>query len=92
MSDTTIQTIKTMLAHLDDAKKYQSLRDVLQTLPAPDVAAVFEDLPPEKLPVLYRLCPKDLAAEIFAELTPETQQSLIEGLSDKELTLFSVAF
>ena len=50
MSDTTIQTIKTMLAHLDDAKKYQSLRDVLQTLPAPDVAAVFEDLPPEKLP------------------------------------------
>ena len=47
MSDTTIQTIKTMLAHLDDAKKYQSLRDVLQTLPAPDVAAVFEDLPPE---------------------------------------------
>lgn len=85
MSDTTIQTIKTMLAHLDDAKKYQSLRDVLQTLPAPDVAAVFEDLPPEKLPVLYRLCPKDLAAEIFAELTPETQQSLIEGLSDKEL-------
>ena len=85
MSDTTIQTIKTMLAHLDDAKKYQSLRDVLQTLPAPDVAAVFEDLPPEKLPVLYRLCPKNLAAEIFAELTPETQQSLIEGLSDKEL-------
>lgn len=85
MSDTTIQTIKTMLAHLDDAKKYQSLRDVLQTLPAPDVAAVFEDLPPEKLPVLYRLCPKDLAAEIFAELTPETQQSLIEGLSDREL-------
>ena len=85
MSDTTIQTIKTMLAHLDDAKKYQSLRDVLQTLPAPDVAAVFEDLPPEKLPVLYRLCPKNLAAEIFAELPPETQQSLIEGLSDKEL-------
>ena len=74
-----------MLAHLDDAKKYQSLRDVLQTLPAPDVAAVFEDLQPEKLPVLYRLCPKDLAAEIFAELTPETQQSLIEGLSDREL-------
>ena len=87
MSDTTIQTIKTMLAHLDDAKKYQSLRDVLQTLPAPDVAAVFEDLQPEKLPVLYRLCPKDLAAEIFAELTPETQQSLIEGLSDRELKL-----
>ena len=49
------------------------------------LAAVFEDLPPEKLPVLFRLCPKDLAAEIFAELTPETQQNLIDGLTDKEL-------
>ena len=46
---------------------------------------MFEDLPPEKLPVLFRLCPKDLAAEIFAELTPETQQDLIDGLTDKEL-------
>ena len=72
MSDTTIQTLKTMLANLDDAKKYQSLRDVMQTLPAPDLAAVFEDLPAEKMPVIFRLCPKDLAAEVFAELTPET--------------------
>ena len=85
MSDTAILTLRTMLANLDDAKKYQSLRDVMSTLPAPDLAAVFEDLPPEKLPVLFRLCPKDLAAEIFAELTPETQQDLIDGLTDKEL-------
>lgn len=85
MSDTAIMTLKTMLAHLDDAKKYQSLRDVMETLPAPDLAAVFEDLPTEKLPVLFRLCPKDLAAEIFAELTPETQQALIDGLTDTEL-------
>ena len=35
MAHTTIETLKTMLAHLDDAKKYQSLRDVLQSLPAP---------------------------------------------------------
>lgn len=85
MSDTTINTLKTMLANLDDAKKYQSLRDVMQTLPAVDLAAVFEDLPPEKMPVIFRLCPKDLAAEVFAELTPDTQQTLIEGLTDKEI-------
>ena len=46
MSDTAILTLRTMLANLDDAKKYQSLRDVMSTLPAPDLAAVFEDLPP----------------------------------------------
>ena len=42
MSDTAILTLRTMLANLDDAKKYQSLRDVMSTLPAPDLAAVFE--------------------------------------------------
>ena len=85
MSDTAILTLRTMLANLDDAKKYQSLRDVMSTLPAPDLAAVFEDLPAEKLPVLFRLCPKDLAADVFAELTPATQQQLIDGLTDTEL-------
>ena len=39
MSDTTIATLRAMLANLDDAKKYQSLRDVMSTLPAPDLAA-----------------------------------------------------
>ena len=87
MSDTAIQTLKNMLAHLDDAKKYQSLRDVMETINAPDLAAVFEDLPPEKMPVLFRLCPKDLAAEVFAELTSEAQSALIQGLSDKELKI-----
>ena len=85
MSEISIDTLKTMLANLDDAKKYQSLRDVMETLPAPDLAAVFEDLPTEKLPVLFRLCPKDLAADVFAELTPATQQQLIDGLTDTEL-------
>ncbi|MEE0543262.1 MAG: magnesium transporter [Faecalibacterium sp.] len=85
MSEISIDTLKTMLANLDDAKKYQSLRDVMETLPAPDLAAVFEDLPEEKLPVLFRLCPKDLAADVFAELTPATQQQLIDGLTDTEL-------
>ena len=85
MANNTIAVLRQMLASLDDAKKYQSLRDVMETLPAPDLAAVFEDLPEEKLPVLFRLCPKDLAADVFAELTPATQQQLIDGLTDTEL-------
>ena len=85
MSDTAILTLRTMLANLDDAKKYQSLRDVMSTMNAPDLAAVFEDLPEEKMPVLFRLCPKDLAADVFAELSSETQEALIRGLTDREL-------
>ena len=85
MPNATIAMLRNMLASLDDAKKYQSLRDVMSTMNAADLAAVFEDLPPEKMPVLFRLCPKDLAADVFAELSPETQQALINGLTDREL-------
>ena len=85
MPNATIAMLRNMLASLDDAKKYQSLRDVMSTMNAADLAAVFEDLPLEKMPVLFRLCPKDLAADVFAELSPETQQALINGLTDREL-------
>ena len=54
MANNTIAVLRQMLASLDDAKKYQSLRDVMSTMNAPDLAAVFEDLPEEKMPVLFR--------------------------------------
>ncbi|MGN0975530.1 MAG: magnesium transporter [Gemmiger sp.] len=87
MSNATVAVLKNMLSNLDDAKKYQSLRDVMSAMNAPDLAAVLEDLPEEKMPVLFRLMPKDLAAEVFAELNPETQEALIRGLTDRELKL-----
>ena len=78
-------TLKNILENLDDARKYQSLRDVLRDIPAVDLAAVFEELPKEKMPILFRLCQKDQAAELFAELSAQAQKKLIDGLSDTEL-------
>ena len=90
MANNTIAVLRQMLASLDDAKKYQSLRDVMSTMNAPDLAAVFEDLPEEKMPVLFRLCPKDLAADVFAVLSSETQEALIRGLTDREPSPYSI--
>ena len=39
----------------------------------------------DKLPLLFRLLPKELAAETFVEMDPETQELLIQGFSDNEL-------
>ena len=38
MANNTIAVLRQMLASLDDAKKYQSLRDVMSTMNAPDLA------------------------------------------------------
>ena len=42
-------------------------------------------LPEDRLPLLYRLLPKELAAEVFVEMEPEEQELLIKSFSDTEL-------
>ena len=50
-----------------------------------DIAAIFDELEESKLPLLFRLLPKELAAETFVEMEPEAQELLIRGFSDSEL-------
>ena len=78
-------TLQKTIRKLLDEKKYQTLKDVLVTLEPADISAVFEELDEERTPLLFRLLPKELAAETFAELEPESQELLIRGFSDREL-------
>ena len=73
------------LVSLLEEKKYPTLRDVLVTLNPADIAALFEELPADRLPLLFRLLPKELAAETFVEMEPDEQELLIRGFSDNEL-------
>ncbi len=75
---------KTIVAMLED-KKYAALREILETMNPVDVAQVFSELEERKIPLLFRLLPKELAAEAFAEMDPDNQQLLIQGFSDNEL-------
>ncbi len=78
-------SVDRMLAALLEEKKYTSIRDVLITMNPADIAAVFEELDQRQLSLLYRLLPKELAAETFVEMDPENQQQLIRSFSDSEL-------
>ncbi len=75
---------RTLTALLED-KKYTSIRDVLITMNPADIAAVFEEMDQRQLSLMYRLLPKELAAETFVEMDPENQQQLIRSFSDSEL-------
>ncbi len=75
---------KTILSMLEE-KKYAVLRDVLNTMNPADIAEIFSELEQRQIPLLFRLLPKELAAEAFAEMEPEEQEVLIQGFSDSEL-------
>ena len=75
---------KAIVTMLED-KKYAALRDILATMNPVDVAEVFSELEERQILLLFRLLPKELAAESFAEMEPENQEILIRGFSDNEL-------
>ena len=75
---------KALLQMLED-KKYATVRDILVTMNAADIAAIFSELEEKKLPVSFRLLPKELAAETFVEMEPDQQELLIRSFSDNEL-------
>lgn len=75
------KTIETLLKN----KKYSSLRDVLSSMNEADIAELFSDVKEESLPLLFRLLPKDLAADTFALMDSDEQELLIRGFSDNEI-------
>ena len=90
MSEISIDTLKTMLANLDDAKKYQSLRDVMETLPAPDLAAVFDQmLGLIRDALLVKTSRTDVSALISPAYTVKTLQGLCDGLAASTLIAWS---
>lgn len=78
-------TVESTLQRLLEEKKYPTIRDILITMNPSDIASVFDELEVERLPLLFRLLPKELAAETFVEMEPEAQELLIRGFSDVEL-------
>lgn len=85
MAEHNVSIADTLLALLE-GKKYTTLRDVLVTMNPADIAAVFEEVEEEdRLPLLFRLLPKDIAAETFVEMNTDNQELLIRGFSDSEL-------
>ena len=78
-------TIETAINALLEQKKYNTIKDLLTTLNPSDIAFMFEDMAQQRLALLFRLLPKQLAAEVFVELEVETQQLLITCFSDREL-------
>ncbi|HCI73150.1 MAG TPA: magnesium transporter [Lachnospiraceae bacterium] len=78
-------TVESTLGILLKEKRYSAIRDILVTMNPADIVAVFDGVTQEQLPLLFRLLPKELAAETFVEMEPETQELLIRGFSDVEL-------
>ena len=73
------------LLKLIEEKKYQEYKKVVNELPEIDVAQWIEELQEEQMIIAFRALPKDLAADVFSYLSSDSQQLIINGITDKEL-------
>ncbi len=79
------ELVETALLKMLEDKKYATLRDILVTINPADIAAIFDSLENDRIPLLFRLLPKELAAETFVEMEQDQQEVLIRSFSDNEL-------
>lgn len=70
-----------------EEKKFSQLKPLLAELEPADLAEIFSELSETDLPIVFRLLPKELAAETFVEMNSSQQELLIRSFSDKELKL-----
>jgi len=82
------EQMEQLLEQIDEMltrKQYTELRELLLPLEPADIAQILEESGEERMPILYRLLPKELAAEVFVELESDSQEMLINGFSNTEL-------
>ena len=87
----SLENLLSVIAKLIEERKYMAVKEIMSEENAADLAALFEEMfgddfkERREFLILYRLLPKDLAAEVFAFMNTDMQQHLITAFSDAEL-------
>jgi len=73
-----------ILLELLSNKEYTKLRQTAADMQTADIAAIMDEMEDEDSLKMFRLLPKDMAADVFADLELDDQQYIIQSLSDRE--------
>lgn len=74
------------LNELLDARQFSKFAHELGEMNPVDVADFFSELDNKRIPAVFKLLGKDIAAEVFAELDSDMQKYIIEAMTDREIT------
>lgn len=85
LADMELEEIQRLAEHLLSKRKYSLIRQIFNHLNAADIALLFDEIDKKDIPLLYRLLPKEEAAECFSYMSRDMQKTLINTLTDREL-------
>ncbi len=78
------KTIVEILQELLESRQYTMLRQTISEMNTVDIAAAMGEMEDEDSLKMFRILPKDMAADVFADLELDDQQYIIRSLSDRE--------
>ena len=79
----TIKEVREILELLE-SKQYTVLRQRLSEMNEADVAVLMEELEEKDMLKIFRILPKDMAADVFSYMEVDSQQYIITSLSEKD--------
>ncbi|MBR3768101.1 MAG: magnesium transporter [Clostridia bacterium] len=85
MEENNELTLVEQALELLEEKKFAALRTLLEEQNPADINDIIDELSDEKSVLVYRLLPKELAAEVFVEMDTDKQEFLINFFSDSQL-------
>jgi len=83
MGSPTTHLLEPELKALIEMRAFRQIRDALSTLEPIDIADLVHALDPDDAVIAFRVLPRQLAADAFAELTADSQELLLEELGDE---------
>ena len=78
------KTLAETLQELLESRQYTLLRQTISDMNTVDIAAAMSEMEDEDSLKMFRILPKDMAADVFADLELDNQQYIINSLSDRE--------
>ncbi|MCF0145391.1 MAG: magnesium transporter [Eubacterium sp.] len=84
IKEETEKETKERLIGLLAQKQYGKLRAVLSDMNEADIASIMDKMEDEDSLKIFRIMPKDLAADVFSLMEVDDQKYIIMSLSDKE--------
>ena len=84
-NESQLEAFAPKLREMLERRSFRELRGALSMFESQDIALLFEHFDDREMLLLYRLLPKEAAAETFVEMSPDRQEYLIGMFSDVQL-------
>lgn len=79
------ETLRDIVERYLQENRYADIRVLLLDMNYVDIEVLLSELQPDKMLRIFRMLPKETAAEVFTEMDSDMQQYIIESINDSEV-------